>query len=196
MLSPIGINGMETDDPLLGRARQVVRFMITGAPMARQEFKLMLMERTIQAMVADNPFAAHIRRPAVFSPLSAPIITGGRDNPANPLFVKLRCGKRWSLKLTLKMPESTYRVPVTDLFGETKTVEVTSMTFMPGYFDQYSHMRGRKRFNQNSYEMAAFYVLAYGEVLEIEFIGDENDMANDLTLAYVVYGEDIAKLRQ
>jgi hypothetical protein len=45
-------------------------------------------------------------------------------------------------------------------------------------------------------QLARFYTLAYADVLDVDFAGSKINMENDLTLAYVSYGEEMAKLRQ
>lgn len=163
---------LHIEDPLIGEVRAVARYMIYTAGRPGGSFLLTATGRDVRFQAERT----------------------GNLTPDSPLQFWMRSPGRWRLLVGLKMNSDTYRQEMTDNRGAIRVVETSAMQFMPGYFDEFERIRVRKRFNQNSEEMAVFYVLRYGDVYTAELNGSLDFFVEDLTMIRLNFGEDISLL--
>ncbi len=166
---------LATADPLIGEARSLARYMIHTAPKVRRVFTLTSLGRTIS------------------------FLSDVMMDPSDSIRLKFSSPGRWTMTIGLMMNRDTYRHQMTDHRGATQVVETDMMSMMPGYFAEYAHLRHRKRFNQNSEEMAIFYVLRYGEVFTAELVGSKDVLPmfqEDMTMFKMTYGEEMLSLEK
>jgi hypothetical protein len=118
-------------------------------------------------------------------------------SPGEPHEHMVRSPGRWAIDIGLRMPRENLVNTVKDMRGNLHHIEVASMTFMPGFFDDFERAREGNypgKMSQNSSEMAIFYVLKYGEVYLAEFRGSQEFFENDMTMIRVELGDKLSGL--
>jgi len=118
------------------------------------------------------------------------------DTPQVPYDLGFRSPSRWNLRLGLRMPLKFRSPMMVDHRGKRHRLEIEAMSQMPGYFDDFRlfHEPGNKRFNQNSTQMANFYLLRYGELYRADLRGSVEFLVEDMALAKMVHAEELGRV--